>query len=142
MFKSGLGFCLLLFTLLVGEAVADPNLLLRLVPLARKTDPAVTASTVATVTANQFSKGATIPPNFVGFSDETQDVIADTVFTPANTSLSNLISYWLGPSGVWRTCQRHQPGAGPDPANRQRCQRLYFCSGIGIANDIWARLCD
>jgi hypothetical protein len=103
---------LLLFMLFAGEAVADPNIptsspppAARATPLvgaAPLTDASVTASTVATIKANQLSGGATIPPNFVGFSNETQDVIADTIFTPANQSLINLISYWLGPSGVWR----------------------------------------
>jgi hypothetical protein len=104
--------CLLLLMLFVGDALADPNLPTSSLPARAKptpnvlaapsTDAAVTASTVATVKANQRQRGATIPPNFVGFSDETQDVIADTVFTPANTSLSNLISYWLGSTGLWR----------------------------------------
>ena len=94
----------LTFMLFAGEALADPNL----PPLARpatsvpSTDTAVTASTVATVTADQGKKGPTIPKNFVGFSVETQDVIGHTIFTPANTSLINLISYWLGQNGVWR----------------------------------------
>jgi hypothetical protein len=99
-------FCSGLSMLFVGEAVADPNLppasRTRPVPPAPSTDATITASTVATVTGNQRSTGATIPSNFVGFSDETQDVIADIIFTPTNTSLINLTRSWLGSNGVWR----------------------------------------
>jgi hypothetical protein len=90
-----------------GKAVADPNLPAAAasrkapIPAARSTDATVTALTVATVTANQRSIGATIPSYFVGFSDELQDVIANTVFTPDNTSLINLLTSWLLP-GIWR----------------------------------------
>src|SRR5215472_5671931 len=53
------------------------------------------------VTANINSPGPTIPAKFVGFSDEVSDVIADTIFTPGNASLINLLKL-LGPNGVWR----------------------------------------
>jgi hypothetical protein len=98
----------------VGKAIADPNVPTSSLPekgkpskkvlTAPSTDASVAASTVATITANLGgSQGLPqVPPNFVGFSDETQDVIADTIFTPDNTSLINLLTYWIGPSGLWR----------------------------------------
>jgi hypothetical protein len=52
-----------------------------------------------TVLANPGSTGATIPTSFIGFSDEVPDVIADTIFTPSNTSLIGLLKL-LGPNGV------------------------------------------
>src|SRR6516165_1378904 len=81
----------LIAVLLLGEALADPNLPTSSLPSASRpsalvlaapsTDAAVQRSTVATITANQRSRGPTIPANFVGFSEETQDVIADSIFT-------------------------------------------------------------
>src|SRR5437899_413895 len=84
-----LALFLLSFGFFVGDAVADPNLPASKFPPLKPpaTAPTVApASTVATVTANLNSKGATIPSDFVSFSTETQDVIADTIFTSANTS--------------------------------------------------------
>jgi hypothetical protein len=114
--------------LFVGEAVAGSNLPTSALPpsmrpashvaAAPSTDPAVTASTVATVTANQDDTGPIIPANFVGFSDETQDVIADTIFTPGNTSLINLLKL-LGPNGVWRIAG-NASDTNPAPALTQQ----------------------
>jgi hypothetical protein len=56
---------------------------------------------VAIVRANLDSLGAVVPADFIGFSDELSDVITDTIFTPANTSLINLVKL-LGPIAVWR----------------------------------------
>lgn len=62
----------------------------------------MTTNGYATITANQNNPGPVVPQNFVGFSSELQDVISNSIFTPANTSLINLIKTWLGPSGIWR----------------------------------------
>jgi hypothetical protein len=133
---SKLSLYLFLFTLFMGCAVADPNLSppasgTRPVPLVPSTDPTVTASTVATVTANQDSTGATIPSNFLGFSNETQDVIADTIFTPANTSLINLLKL-LGPNGVWRI-GGNASDTNPAPALTQQIANdaQAFISAVG-----------
>src|SRR5215472_10873911 len=66
------------------------------------------------VKANLDDVGETIPYNFVGFSDEVPDVIADTVFTPGNTSLISLLQL-LGPNGVMRI-GGSASDSGPPPA--------------------------
>jgi hypothetical protein len=55
----------------------------------------------ASIVADLGSTGATIPADFVGFSDEVPDIIADSIFTPSNSSLINLLKS-LGPNGVFR----------------------------------------
>jgi hypothetical protein len=119
---SKLILSLLLSTVFVDEAVADPNRPTSSLPRAA----AKPASTVATITANQSQIGATIPPNFVGFSVELQDVLADSIFTPGNTSLINLINIWLGPSGLLRI-GGNSSDTSPAPALTQQ-----------IANDVSA----
>jgi hypothetical protein len=86
---SKLTLGILSFMVFACEAVADPNLLVGSetgnVP-ALSPNSLVTVPGVATVTANQDDRQAVIPSTFIGFSDENQDVIADTIFTPTNTS--------------------------------------------------------
>jgi hypothetical protein len=78
-----------------------------------------------TVTADLNSPGPVIPLNFVGFSDEVPDVIADTVFVPSNTSLISLIQL-LGPNGTFRI-GGGSSDTNPPPALMQQ-----------IANDVAA----
>ena len=79
------------------------------------------------VTAILEDKSSTIPSNFVGLSLETQDIIADTIYTGSNTSLQNLVKL-LGPNGILRvggTSQDTGHQGNPTPALTQR-----------IANDL------
>ena len=79
------------------------------------------------VTAILEDTSSTIPSNFVGLSLETQDVIADTIYTESNTSLQNLVKL-LGSNGILRvggTSQDTGHQGNPTPALTQR-----------IANDL------
>ena len=70
---------------------------------------------------------STIPSNFIGLSLETQDIIADTIYTGSNTSLQNLVKL-LGSNGILRvggTSQDTGHQGNPTPALTQR-----------IANDL------
>jgi len=85
----------------------------------------------ATIVANLGTTGATIPPDFVGFSDEVPDVIADTIFTPGNTSLINLLKT-LGPDGVFRI-GGGSSNSSPPPALTQKIANdtTAFISAVG-----------
>jgi len=79
------------------------------------------------VTAILDDTSSTIPSNFIGLSLETQDIIADTIYTGSNTSLQNLVKL-LGSNGILRvggTSQDTGHQGNPTPALTQR-----------IANDL------
>jgi hypothetical protein len=74
------------------------------------------------VTAILEDTSWTIPSNFPGLSLETQDIIADTIYTGSNTSLQNLVKL-LGSNGILRvggTSQDTGHQGNPTPALTQR----------------------
>ena len=79
-------------------------------------------STPVNVTALLDDTSSTIPSNFVGLSLETQDIIADTIYTGSNASLQNLVKL-LGSNGILRvggTSQDTGHQGNPTPALTQR----------------------
>lgn len=84
-------------------------------------------STPVNVTAILGDTSSTIPSNFVGLSSETQDIIADTIYTGSNISLQNFVKL-LGSNGILRvggTSRDTGHQGNPTPALTQR-----------IANDL------
>jgi hypothetical protein len=83
------------------------------------------------ITANINSPGPTIPANFIGFSDEVSDVITDTIFTPGNASLIDLLKL-LGPNGIWRIGGADSD-LNPPPALTQQIANdaVAFISALG-----------